>query len=215
MKDDGPGRLAAWRDAYRAGMAPGSPACPREEELAALALGELQGETRTGVADHVVACRRCADSHRILRELHLEAAGRARARNRAWLGMASAAALVVVAAGVLTSRPPAVPAGASAELRGWEAGAVEPPPGAVLAAAPARLAWTAQPGARGYRARLYDADGDLLWEGTAGAEGRLPLPPEAVAALSPGHSYFWTVVPLDAGVSTRLGPYWFQVSGRP
>jgi hypothetical protein len=214
VRDETPRELAAWRAAYRAGMLAGSASCPGEDELAALAVGELAGEPRAAVADHVASCRRCADGHRLLLDLHAEAGGRSPSRVRTWIAGASVAA--ALAGALLVWRPAWTPdAPSAAPLRGAAGqGAVEPRPGAVLASAPAVLAWTARPAARGYRARIYDADGDLLWESGAVTAARLALAPEAAAALRPGHEYFWTVDVDGVAPGERLGPFWFQIAGR-
>ncbi|HEX2223053.1 MAG TPA: hypothetical protein VHN15_02480, partial [Thermoanaerobaculia bacterium] len=58
--------LMDWRRAYRRLQEAGSDACPPEEALAALAVGEVPEERRAALADHVVACRRCAALYRDL-----------------------------------------------------------------------------------------------------------------------------------------------------
>jgi hypothetical protein len=65
--------LKDWRQAYRRLQEAGSDACPPEEALAALAVGEAPEEQRAALADHVVACRRCAALYRDLLDLHQEA----------------------------------------------------------------------------------------------------------------------------------------------
>ena len=54
-------QLALLRASYQQTMSEGSQACPDDETLVTLVLGD--GE-RTAVADHVVACRRCTDRYR-------------------------------------------------------------------------------------------------------------------------------------------------------
>lgn len=100
--------LKDWRRAWRRLQEAGSDACPPDEALAALALGEVSAEERTALADHVASCRRCSAVYRDLLDLHREAqrlAGAAPAaapdataappRRTAW-AVAAAAALAAV-----------------------------------------------------------------------------------------------------------------------
>ena len=76
--------VAAWRRAYRSTLAAEPRGCPGDEALAALALGELDGDERARVADHVAPCVRCAGDYRLLAELHREASRPAASR---WPGL--------------------------------------------------------------------------------------------------------------------------------
>ena len=58
--------LKAWRQAYRALQAPGSPACPPDDQLIALVLNEVDAGERERLADHIVQCQRCTDTYRLL-----------------------------------------------------------------------------------------------------------------------------------------------------
>jgi hypothetical protein len=66
--------LKAWRQTYRALQGPGSPACPRDDELIALVLNEVDAGERQRLADHIVQCQRCTDMYRLLVRLHPGAA---------------------------------------------------------------------------------------------------------------------------------------------
>ena len=66
--------LKAWRQAYRALQAPGSPACPSEHQLIALVLNEVDSGERQRLADHIVQCQRCTDMYRLLMRLYQETA---------------------------------------------------------------------------------------------------------------------------------------------
>jgi len=203
--------VASWRRAYRSTLTAAPGDCPGDEALAALALGELDGEARARVADHVVACARCADDVRLLGEMHREAS---RGRTR-WPGLrvaAAAAAVVAVAAGLLLHGR--VPATDDDRLRGGDRPqAVAPLPDARLADAPAELAWRAAEGARAYRLRLFDARAEPVWESGLSAETSRPLPAEIRARLRPGASYFWIVDVQGPEPATRLGPFWFHLGG--
>ena len=62
--------LKAWRQAYRALQAPGSPACPPDDQLIALVLNEVDVGERERLADHIVQCQRCTDTYRLLVRLY-------------------------------------------------------------------------------------------------------------------------------------------------
>jgi hypothetical protein len=182
--------------------------CPDAEQLAGLLVDELPEGERQRLADHVVGCQRCTTDFRLLRDVHRAArGGQPAARRRVWLAAAAAAVVLTVGGGLLLV-PPAPDA-----IRGT---GLEPLPadGATLDAAPLELSWAPQPGARGYRVRLYRHDGDLLWEGPTTPAPGVPLPGEARALVAPGESAFWTVE-VDGRVSRRrLGPFWFEVRVR-
>lgn len=206
-----------WRAAYQAGMRAGSDACPDDETLAALVLGELRGDERERLAVHVTECRRCAASYRTLRAVHAEArhgpAGRRRMR---WPAVAAAA---VVAAGLgvslvwlardspSTRTDETVRGSAPLEER------VRPVADAVLETPPAHLSWPAQVGATGYRVRLYDETASVLWKGSRVVEPRIVVEDEAQAALVAGGAYFWTVDVEGPVTRSRLGPFWFRIGG--
>lgn len=102
--------LKDWRRAYRRLQEAGSDACPPDEALAALALGEVAAQERTALADHVASCRRCAAAYRDLLDLHREAQ------------RAGAAASVVAAPRRRTAWALAAAAGlAAVSLAGWNA----------------------------------------------------------------------------------------------
>jgi hypothetical protein len=203
--------LRAWRDAYRAGLPGGGPDCPADETLAALVVGELLGDERLAVADHVVSCLDCTSRHLALLELH-QAARRTRPRWAGWVAAAAAAVAVAVAgAFVVGSRTSVEPAADVLRAPGEDA---RPPAGAVLAGPPRELSWTPLAGATSHRVRLFDAGGDLVWESDRVVGPPLILPPETAARLAAGRSYFWTVE-LEGAARERLGPYWFRLAPSP
>ena len=66
--------LKAWRQAYRALQAPGSLACPSDDQLIALVLNEVCVGKRQCLGDHIVQCQRCTDTYRLLVRLCQDAA---------------------------------------------------------------------------------------------------------------------------------------------
>jgi hypothetical protein len=209
--EDGGQDTGAWRRAYRSTLAPPS-GCPEDEVLAALVLDELQGEERLRVADHLTGCARCPERYRLLAELHQEARPAAHRPWRRGLWLTAAAAAAVIAAGAVVRLGwPDRPAD---ELRGPEAArSIAPAPDAVLTAPPAELAWAAEPGAEGYRVRLFDARAERLWEGERTASTSQLLPAEVQRRLTPGAAYFWVVEVEGPADRRRLGPFWFQLKG--
>ena len=214
-------RLEELRASYRQTMTAGSESCPGDEALAALAVGERDGES-AGLADHVVTCRRCAERYRTLRELHRAADRRAtpeaRRRRRPLRAVFAVAAMLVVALGLyrflaLPSQEPS-PGGTEDPLRASAAGIeVTPADGAALEAPPRSLSWSAQIGAGTYRVLLFDAAAEPLWESEPLDRPRVDLPEPAVEQLRGGGSYFWVVRRSGFAKRRELGPFWFEVAG--
>jgi hypothetical protein len=178
-------------------------ACPGAEALAALAVGEGDAAVRLALADHVGACASCAADFRLLRELHAEASPRARPSRRAWLVGAAAAAVAAVALTPLLLRD------RDDRVRGQGA-QTRPADGERLGEPPETLAWPAQPGATGYRVKLFRGDASPLWESEATAPVAT-LPPEVREGLRTGGSWYWTVEALGPVQRRRLGPFWFEL----
>jgi len=135
---------------------------------------------------------------------------RRRARRARLVPALAAAALAVVAIGLVTFtqlRP------MDDTVRGDDAGLVVPPSGARLDSAPDELAWPAQPGATAYRVVLRDASAVVLWRGPESAANRLTLPTDGRRALDRAGTYLWTVE-VDGGARGELGPYWFEIAAR-
>ena len=198
---------------YRDLQGAGSDQCPSAEARAGVAVGEAPEPDRDRIADHAVSCRRCSEDLQILMRTHLEAAGAPAAprtiRRMMWL---SAAAIAVIAAGAVlvlrTSRPVEVVRGGRA-LR--EAALVTPHDNATLPAAPEKLIWPAQPGAESYRAKLFDASGQGIWESERVAEPSVAVPPTVASRLQSGQGYFWAVDVEMPFEKQRLGPYSFTL----
>jgi len=199
------------RDAYRALQEPGSDRCPSDEELAALALGELDPARRDALADHVTGCRRCSENAAILLETHAEASPQlagGRSRRVTWIAAALFALAIAGTVVVLRSarREEAFRAASPAA-----AAAVEPAEGATLTAPPSSLHWPAQRDAETYRVKLFTSSGDMLWDADARALDRIAVPENVRSRLSPG-SYFWSVEVRLSLDRQRLGPYSFTIA---
>ncbi len=203
---------AAWRRAYRDLQGAGSEACPPAETLAALAINELPPNERDRVADHSVACRRCAADLQVLMQTHAEAAGASRAASRPSMRlfvMAAAVVLLGVAGVLLTRRPPPVQDAVRGTLTtGME---VTPGNGADLTEAPERFAWPAQQDAAGYRVKLFDSSGEALWQSERVSRPDVGLPPLQRSLLKNGEAYFWTVEVEGSSGKTRIGPFPFSI----
>ena len=180
------------------------------ERLAALALGELGEADRERLGDHIVGCRRCSESWRILSRTHAQAS-RATGAARAWRPWAAAAAIALVAlAAVWTVRT----SGRREAFRGAAsvpAGDVIPADGTTIGDPPAVLRWPMQREAQTHRVRLFTSAGDPLWEADAGKSREITVPESVRARLRPEQAYFWTVdVGTPAGTE-RLGPFAFTL----
>ncbi|MDX1500831.1 MAG: zf-HC2 domain-containing protein [Thermoanaerobaculia bacterium] len=209
-----PAALDSWREAYAAGPGDSGGEHPAEERLAALATGELTGEERTRLADHVVVCASCRAAYRTLVDLH-RAAGRieptpVRAVGRRWLVVGASAAVLAAAVGLAifgSGAPESDPV-----VRGPRVGQIDiaPADGAQLDAAPRRFSWTPiaaeeEPsGGTTYRVVLYDAESIPVWRSEATATPAVELPPAVGEALAPG-TYYWRIV-TDDGWAERISP---------
>jgi hypothetical protein len=202
------------REAYRALQTEGSAHCPADEELAALAVGELSAPRRTELADHVVACRRCAESAAILLETHREIGGsqllRSASPRRRWLSLAAAAAALAVIGllvGRSADRPASVDRGLPAQISG-----IVPADGSELAAPPVRFAWPPPDQAEGYRLKLYGDGGELAWQSDRVAASAADVPPAVGSRLEAGRSYYWVVDVDGPARQARLGPFTFRIA---
>ena len=202
------------RETYRVLQAEGSPGCPTDEELAALALGEPEPARRDALADHVVRCRRCSETAGLLLEMRRETAGLGQARpvptRRRWFSLAAAAAaLAAIAVLVARSSGPS----ASAERgRPLQTAGVDPADGAVLSSVPGRFAWPASHPGDAYRLRLFRDSGDLVWDSGRLSDNSANLPEDVRAALPPGQSYYWAVEVAGPAAATRIGPFSFRIA---
>lgn len=205
----------SWRAAYEAGMGEGSDACPGDEAVAALVLGELDADERRRVADHVTDCRRCAASYRALRALHTEAQnGPSRRRRARWPAVAAAAVLAVgLGATLVWLGRAGGPGPMDGALRGGAPfeETVQPADGAVLDGSLPTFSWPAQTGAEAYRLRIYDESAEPLWESPMRSATSVTLPAHVATRLTGGGRYFWTVDVQGRVARPMLGPYWFRV----
>ncbi len=208
---------ARLQKAYRELQTPGSAECPKTEDLAGMALGEIAGEPRSHIADHIVACRKCSEDYRILLDTHAEASSRLPgARSRLWRRTALAAGVALALAGtvlvVRTLRGPLEsPEGAVRSAGPRVETSVAPQSGATLSTGPAEFAWPAQKDAEAYRLKLFTSSGDTLWESQPLRQPTAELPLDRRSLLKTGRSYFWVVeVEMPLG-KERLGPFSFTL----
>jgi hypothetical protein len=138
------------------------------------------------------------------------ASGARRPRAFNWARPIGLAAAVVIAIVGLSWILPGIDRGQDDALRGSGDGPVAPQPGVVVAAAPAELRWSAQPGATHYRVTLRNASAAVVWESGATTEPHVQL--DATAELPRGSAYFWTVRVYGAAASSELGPFMFQIA---
>ena len=199
------------RDAYRALQEPGSERCPSDDDLAALAVGELEPARRDALADHVTGCRPCSENAAILLETHAEAAPRLPAgpsRRVVWIAAALFALMVSGTVIVVRSarREEAFRAASPAV-----AAAVEPAEGARLSSPPVAFRWPPSAGAERYRLKVFTSAGDVLWEADAGTDHAIAVPEGVRARVEAGRSYFWTVEVQLPFEKQRLGPFSFTL----
>lgn len=202
----------AWRASYQAGMRPGSDDCPRDEELAALVVGEIDPEERAQLAEHIVACRKCAHDYRTLTALHREA-GEPPVEGRSWRWrVVGVAAALIAAVGItlLWFGSPIRDTSMDDVVRGRFQAGVSPADGAVVSTSPA-FNWPAQVGAVGYRVRLYNEAAEELWASERIESTSTRPPSDQGPELRPGAAYFWTVELEGEVARPLLGPFWFRM----
>jgi hypothetical protein len=189
---------------------------PTEDDWVRLASGAMTERERSATLDHVVRCTGCAAVYRGLVDLeegaraldpsvpqHLGASGLTlgqTARWGTWAAVAAAAAVVVAIAQPRKALAPAssvTPAPSTGlELRGAARRPEPTEPLGAVARWPERVRWSATDGARGYRVRILDAEGELIWTSPLVAATEIAWP--AAVAPRPGRLY-WQVIALPEG----------------
>jgi anti-sigma factor RsiW len=202
---------------YRAGTQPGDrSACPGSEELLRGAEGRLESAARARFAAHLTACSACAAEFRLAAELepwadrtarNLFPGARAistlpRPRSRFAEALLAAAAVVVVALGVVYFRDRGSGASPAPTVRGdrpasWTS--VTPIDGAIMTGAPSRLSWPGVDGAAAYELTLFDAESTLVWQSERLVSPAIDLPPTAGDKLGAGGTFFWRVTAFRPG----------------
>jgi hypothetical protein len=123
--------------------------------------------------------------------------------------VATAAAAVVVGAGLslLLWQSDRIARPGSSAVRGAAPApaALEPADGAMLPAAPTKLAWPADEAATAYKVALLDSESTPIWNSPRLHEPRLELPDEVRARLGPGRLYYWRVT-IETGIERRQSP---------
>ena len=204
--------------------ASGDAACPSREELIEAGAAPPGAAARRHLANHVAECSDCARNYRLLAELGswatqagggpIEVRRSGRRGGAPVLALAAGLAIAVGLGFWVWSRPDPQP---SSSQRGVsEAGlrALDPPPGATLAAPPRRLSWQAPRSLAEYTVILYDAEGTVLWSSPELRASAVELPVDAQTRLQEGRKYFWQVVVEDAAGRKESGLFPFQLAER-
>lgn len=201
--------------------------CPGDDELLKVLTGAATRDERQALADHMARCSDCAEEYRIAAELKPWAAsaatelmpessdaphgsetrpGAALVESwRSWLvplswrHAATAAALIVLAAGGVTLWRTVSPLPASDRGLGSATLSVQPADRAVLSSPPDVLAWSEVPGAERYEVILYDFEATPLWQSPSVADPRVRLPADVQQGLRPDRPYYWRII-VSAGI---------------
>jgi len=92
---------------------------------------------------------------------------------------------------------------------------VEPANASVLENAPNRLQWTARADAESYHVVIYGLDDELVYSAEVPhPANEVSLPPEAVARMQPGDTFYW-LVEVEGAAGAEIGPVWFSIGGAP
>ena len=156
------------------------------DEVVAAAAGELN-------SPHVLVCSRCRDEVALLRTINADLATRsgrpARAAHWRILGLAAAAAAILIGIVLLAPRPRVED---SAMLRGAGGAILDGLSVSVGSDAVPALSWTPMPAATSYRVDVFSTDGQPIWTREVAAPP-VTWPDEAPRAAG---SYRWQVVAL-------------------
>jgi anti-sigma factor RsiW len=157
------------------------------DEVAAYVDGALSGDVRARIEDHLGSCADCrvevAQVSRIVGTLPPPRW----IGSSVWIGAAAAVAALLLAL-PRTAHTPVGSAHREAAVTTTVAPRPVAPRGAVESAT--TLVWSAVPYADGYRVRLFDATGTVIWE-SEGADTVAQLP-VSIATRS-GRPYYWKV----------------------
>ena len=173
---------------------------PSPEEIAAYLSDALAPNERAVIEAHLARCRACrrqvTSAHALLR---------ARPRSLRWIGLAIAAALVVVLIRPWSFRDtsdggrdierarPAAPAGSQAIT------ALTPADGDTITVADVRFSWRGPRPELLYHLTLTDPGGRAVWA-TETRDTTAVLPPNVI--LEPGARYFWYVDALGTDAAS-------------
>lgn len=185
----------------------------REDEIAAYVDGGVAADARAAIQAHLVACADCraevVEVSRIVRTLpHSRAVP-----GRIWIPAVAAAALALVWAGPRALRELGVPEHREETVTMTVAPRPLAPAGAIISVQ--AFVWSSVPSADRYRARLFDAEGTVIWEHETG-DTAATLPTSV--PLRAGHSYYWRVeahTGFDRRVASDLVEFVPHSGGRP
>lgn len=194
------------------------PDCPPPDALERLVLGTASAEEREALVDHLTGCEGCATLVRDLRSLEGWAGrvGRVHRRRRPaavrWmLPLAAMLVLAIGGAAVWTQFVDRRPGTAASGVRGAEP-EVTPHSGSRLAGPPEAFSWPERPGATGYRVRLFDGRGELIWESEWLTGTAYPAPGEVLRGMGGGRLFIWTVETRGGAAASELGPFTFVIA---
>jgi anti-sigma factor RsiW len=159
----------------------------QSDEVAAYVDGSVSGEARARIEDHLGSCPDCrAEVAQVAHIVDTRPPPRWVGAS-VWIGAAAALVAVLFVAPRMTHKP-AAPEHREAAVTTTVAPSPAAPRGAVESVKV--LVWSAVPYADGYRVRLFDATGSVVWE-SEGADTVARLP--ASIAIRSGRPYYWKV----------------------
>lgn len=207
------------RELYEAG-AGGGQVHVEDELWERLALGEVDESERERALEHISRCPQCAEVYRTLTELENEArhhglrvpeAGFTSPRQGSrtwWLGLAAAAAIILLFTIPLWRSPPPSPSPEGMQLR-QQTTSERPEPLAPIGSLPEpphAFSWRALDDGWSYRVELLDPGAELLWESAPLEQSSVEWPAEVT--VESGAEYYWRVLadPVGGGpaIESRL-----------
>jgi hypothetical protein len=160
----------------------------RADEIAAFVDRAVAGDRRAAIEAHLAACAECrAEAVEVSRIVRTTPHARP-VPKRVWIPAVAAAALALFWMAPRAPRDLAAPEHREETVTVTLAPRPLAPVGSIDSAKV--LMWSSVPSADGYRARLFDAEGTVLWEQeTRDTSATLP----ASLSLRAGRSYYWRV----------------------
>ncbi len=179
-------------------------------------LGNLAGEPRDLLSDHVVSCRKCTELVQGILRVHAASrpgtAERTGWRHPARLVLAAAAVLGLVAIIPLwfvTSPTRRTPTGERGLVE--SASRLSPPDGAQLREAPVRFEWERDAEKDRSQVVLFNEEMTRIWESPWETGESTDLSALSRELLPPGRTYYWRIV-TKAGARQRQSPlYRFEL----
>jgi hypothetical protein len=200
--------------------------CLSAEMFIRAGAGELSGDERGRLADHLAECSDCSQEYRIVISsavLLAQPIPRRAVRlapvpiRLRWPAIVTTAVLVVIAvsASVIVWRSQQQVEVSQDTIRGAASIAIEvqPPNHALLDVAPRELSWSPVEAADSHQVSLYDFESTPIWESQPSAQTSVVLPEPVRQRLGRGQPFYWRVTARRGVERLRSELFHFVIRG--